>query len=139
MGKWIGGLAATLIGGVLVFFLVGEGGIFNPTNPPPRGGSIDDITLATASPCCELSVGFKINGFRGQPLSVWHQLVNADTGGRDEWVQDFTATPDADQDSARQIYPISITNPGRYYVVMVINDPRNVEIARRQSDVITFG
>jgi hypothetical protein len=35
MGKWLAGILATVVGGVILFLLTQEGGPFNPRRPPP--------------------------------------------------------------------------------------------------------
>lgn len=136
-GKWIGGIIATVLGGVILFALTREGGPINPakpttipsTEPAPRGGDIIDAQMAIARPCCTFSVQVRIAGLRGQTNELRWSIVNS-VGSLFPVPQGVSFIPDANVDQARADAVVSITNPGTYYVRFVLYDPNGVELDR---------
>src|SRR5688572_9041420 len=42
--KWVGGIAATIIGAVILFYLIGPGGILNPSPAPSTSMPVNGIS-----------------------------------------------------------------------------------------------
>jgi hypothetical protein len=131
--KWV----ATIIGGIIIavvaFWLTGSGG---PFNPAPMAGDIDDVRLATDSPCCTFSVRVKLEGFKGKECPLRWTLVAASTGLGTPGNSETAFTPEANIDRARTDIEVPVYEEGSWFVRFVLYDPDGVELDREDSETV---
>jgi hypothetical protein len=131
---------SAVVGPLVVFFLVRDGGPLNKKPPPSMGGTISDVQIAALNPCCSFSVNFTLEGFRGKTASVEAIVTDANSGATAGPVPAFTAVPDADKDQASYTadIPMSGYPPGNYVVTFVLHAPNGSELDRMDSPGVTL-
>jgi len=135
--KWVAGIGASVLGGLVLFVLTHEGGPLNPKpskEAPPMSGDITDVQLGTPDPCCTFSVQVKLAGFNGRTCPVRWTLVNLDTGEEQSSAEELRFTPEANVDQARADAGVQVPTSGNYLVRFVLLDPDGVELDRADSE-----
>ena len=132
VGKWIGGVAAAVVGGVLLLLVTQ---LIKPDPAPPTSGTLDSVQMVTASPCCEFAFRVSIKGYNSQQLPVYAQIIDNDSGAGGQWAPVITLTPSTNDDTASEVVTVPVTRPGNFYVRFVLNDPNGGELARAESEV----
>lgn len=135
--KWVGGVVAAILAGVLVFILTHPGGPLNPVTPSPPaaiGAAIDNVQLSTGTPCCKFSVEVTITGFKGQKCLLSYIEIDASTGAQGTEQNAMTLTPEADTDQARGTVYAPITRAGTFVVRFILYDPKGTPRALSSLD-----
>jgi hypothetical protein len=137
--RWITTLlVSAVVGPLVVFLLVREGGVLNPSEPAARGGSISRVTLVSSDPCCVFSVKFVLQGFQGQTADLDAVVTDAASRRTAEPLTVTRPEPDAEtyEASFTAGVPMSGYPPREYFVTFVLHAPDGTELDRRNSDVV---
>jgi hypothetical protein len=139
--KWTAGIAATVIGSVLV--VVFTKWIQPPpppptVPPPPMGGTINYVANIPINSCCKFAVNFTLKGFMGRQAHWESAVTDTDTNMTDDPVDlNLTSQPQANEDQATIEPIVPINQPGNYYVSFILLDPNKTELARESSAPFT--
>ena len=132
--KWGAGLAAAVIGPLLVLVFTGVINPPPPPEPPPMDGHINTIQYLPTDSCCEFAVNFTLKGFKGQ-TSHWQAAVTDLDANTTTDPMDLNATSEAqaNEDTATFELNVPITGHGDFLVWFILLDPKGTELDRKSS------
>ena len=136
--KWVAGIAAAVIGPLLVLVLTGVINPPKPPEPPPMDGHINTIQYVPTNSCCEFAVNFTLKGFKGQKAH-WEAAVTDLDANTTSDPMDLNATSEAqaNEDTATFELTVPINGHGDFFVWFILMDPKGTQLDRKSSDDFT--
>jgi hypothetical protein len=133
-------IAATVIGGLIVWYLTGSDSPFHhnkPSGPSVTAGAIEAINVNSYSPCCTFNVKALIQGYDGKTCPLYATVVNNSTHRAATPIQVTGYQPQAGEDEGAFNDYVPIYVAGEWYVRFTLYAPNNTELDQQDSIVIT--
>jgi hypothetical protein len=129
---------ATVVGGLIVWYLTGSASPFHHNTTPVAQGSITAVSVNSRSPCCTFEVKAVIQGYDGQACPLFATIVSYSTNAGSAPREVATYTPQADNDEGAFNGYVAVEVPvsGSYYVRFTLDAPNGTELDQRDSGVL---
>jgi len=137
---WIGGILATVLAGLAVWYLTSSNSPLHHSGPATTGASLQSVSINSYSPCCTFAVKADIQGYNGQHCTLYAILVNTTTGntlGSPFNVGWYEAQAGNDEGTLTRYLSVQ-ASPGTYDVRFTLYAPNGTQLDQRDSSTIVF-